>query len=1111
MSKETYVNPKTKEAVTLDTNDPDFERKRQNIESRGYEWQRPSDNESDAEGDYYSPTISGQGRVIPKKQGPIKNIETVPGPSYNKPAELRPEGDMGGGTDFEGMLKNLYGQPPATPTAAPTATPTATPTTRPTAAPAPSPLPTPQRTPAPAPTSVPLSSDISTIYGERDENVGGPTPTPVPTVEPFTVNKQQGNTGFDRPQTGLPGEPQPQGEITPLPNPDWDRRLLEQEPETKKIENIKLGEQLVDPTATPMGTGDTFESLKDPTQSLAEMSSQIGAGAVTPEALKLDTSAMQNFGVNQKTVPQGGQKQGQQLAQPPTPTSALDTGAMNNFGQRKRPTELDLGVTPPSNEPAPVTDGGYVGPEWAIAHERDLGGMSNQQPIPKSPMGQAPGQPQEPRINLDIPPDSAIIDTQNNFGARKVPTEGDLGTGAQAPGQRFSEPLAPGQGPVELGQGQAPGLGLDAGATENFGVNSRTVPGQVPGGQGPLAMGQGQGAQAPGGAPGQWDPEAQARALTASPTDTSNVKGLTESTQTQFRKQDPLAVQEQQRAYETSKNQGQLGVDDIESRISRMEKSRYDRAEKLAESRGVALEEYMTGLNRNERKAFMDTIVRSLGKILVGGYDLVSGPKTAAASAYYKGPEAYDQKAADARELAKYGAKVKTAEEQEKDFSSAEDTALQNKRALEDLRGKVNNDVFRMAQDLVKSTEVLATIGVNRDMITAGMLQLLKDRANDAYALERLKQEMELQRSIQKSVSTGANAKAYAEGRTKQQAQEVKKTDEKVEERKIDAKEIDFKTSTLNNGHTVLSEILDNSAYKSRADPQKALVRAEEAFNAYRANPTPETKDAYLTAMMGYENEIKKSLSAGVRFSGDAKTQVEKTKKLEDGLVLYRSYIPNDPNHPLLTLGPRNGYRKMSEWAAQQRNEALAGNPSIHTPGGSVRESTGNENLQKKSATETSKISGKGPAPDSGAPAEGAPVEPTATPTETPTQTPTGTPTPTPTASSTVLPEPSVTPTKTATPAGKPPAKPVKKPVAQPTARTGINRPIGEILGGLFGGGQPAPTETPARTAAPATTQTKQQVAARLTALRAKAKTTKLTPQEIQEAKVLLQKLDTMK
>ena len=992
MSKETYTNPKTKESVILDTNDVDFEKKRANLETRGYEWERP---EADPNVDTLDATIAGT-QDVQKRRAPVKpNIETVPGPSYDRPAVANPERDISGGLSLDETLRNLYGPKTASPIPAkpvpaspvPTAVPaTARPTAAPaTPSPAPSPSPSPVATAAPTPTARPTAQPTAVPTTQPR----WPTPAPIqpetkstplsgvtmPTDETITPSGlfygQQGSTGFERPQMGMPQDNFPKGDITPLPNPEIDPALLEGMPESEvqKASKIKLGEQLVDPTATPASAAET---LKDPTKSLAEIASQVGAGSVTPDSLKLDTQAIKNFGVNDKTVHQGGQPS---VAAPqPQKSPSLDTGAMENFGVNERtlnPITQPEAPTAFQPQEALAADSEERGANWLASHEVDLGGKSLRENVPASPFA---GQGQQ-RINLDIPnPLTDIADPASTGEPPAVPASQSTGTPTGTPP---AVPTSP--------------TGLVTSATGNYGVNDRTAPGASP----------------------SWDPAKRVHDFLGLGGDTSKTREMAVSTQGQWNDYDPAAKRQADEAFYTAKNQGDLGVNDIEGRLSRIDSNRYNRAAQLAESRGVALEQYMQGLNRNEKKSFIDTIIRSLGQILVGGYDLMSGPKTAAASQYYKGPEAYDKKGADALELQKYGEKIKSAEATEKDISSVETASIDNKKLLEDLRGKVNNDVFRMANDLVKLTQVTMSNGVNRNEITAGYLQLLADKNTFEYALEKMKAEFRLQQAIQDGITRSANARTMAQSKT--QTQENVKKDDKEVKKTVSVEAVDKAVNTLNTGESRIASVLSNGQFKTMAAPKVALAEANKLFEAFKANPNDVNRDAYRSSIGRYHNSIRDALKQGVFLHADPKVRTSMNNELDTALNLYYGASARDPSHPFYLEGPEKGLLKMSAYAAAQREEALNGRPSsIITAETGTTEGTSEQN--KKGATVNTKTSQKVDTGDTGAgsPAQG---PGSATPTQGPAVPGSATPTQGPAVPGSATPTQGPTPTRTATPA----------------------------------------------------------------------------------------------
>lgn len=999
-----YIDPKTNQMIVLDDTDPQFQKKRTNLESRGFEYTRT---------DSYNPTIMGQGG-IEKRLPPIqKNIPTDPGASYSEPPVARPERPLSGESDILKMFREQQ-QAPVTPSATATPAPTPKAPVTPTATPAPLPTAKPTAAPvAPAPTRAPATEGVVVPRPAQ------PTAASVPTVPPISL-PQQGNMGDARPKTGRQMDGAPDlSLITPVPGQWQGDPRMNALPEAQPVQ---LGEQLTDPTLTPKEP-DQFEALKDPTEALAETATRMRQGDVTPESLGLDTSAMQNAGINPKTVPQKT-----------APGQAAPIGAIDSL-QSKSP-----GGTKTLNAPGQA--------EGII--EQDLGGMSDQQPVPKSPFTEgsatpapvpgASAAPFDPRrqqpteFEGGIPPPS-IRSAQpkggsfNNFGEWKQPTEFEGGIPPIDSAAPVTQPAKP--------------LSLDTSAMENFGVNERTVgSGQTDGGAPAMGGGEpGSPSGASGGGSGAGGVSGARQGGLSIPSDTSNLKGLNTSAKTQSTSYDEVDKQALRERMGAAQN-ADLGLGDLERRLSQADQDRFDRTAELAKSRGVALENYMAGLDRNERKAFISTIVDSIGKILVGGFDLAGGPKTSSISQFYKGVTPYDKKGADALEQQKYGAVLKKIDDDESSIQEAEASWMKNKEMIENMRGRINNDLFRMALENLNLSKVLIDQGYTADYLTDGFWKLMDQTQNNAVAMEKLKAANELQLQIIRDAAansrsaTQAKIAADAVKRTQTQTQDKEKTENKkdVKVRQYDQKEMESTKKGFADAGA------DHATIRSKA---KALPSEWNRYNNtvmpawenFKKNPEdPAARKAYLDAI----EEGNRQLIAMSRYPALAKDFEKKRDAMASQWNRYHTRARIDPNHPYFQYGPIDAFDMMGQYAIEQANKALNDQESMYTPGGTDTKEVGEgtKEGEERRVNEAGMVDRPQPA----LPAEQATPsgEGAASSSEPPTPTPVGTPTAQP---GVIAPRPKVTPAVPATPV-KPVVPTAPAPVPAPQAKATPPTPI---------------------------------------------------------------------
>ena len=960
-----YVDPKTNQMIVLDDTDPQFQKKRTNLESRGYEYTRA---------DSYNPTIMGQGG-IEKRLPPIqKNIPTDPGASYSEPPVARPERPLSGESDILKMFREQ--QAPVTPSATATPSPVPKAPVTPTATPAPLPTAKPTAAPvAPAPTRAPATEGVVVPRPAQ------PTAAPAPTVPPVAL-PQQGNMGDARPKTGRQMDGAPDlSLITPVPGQWQGDPRMDALPEAQPVQ---LGEQLTDPTLTPKEP-DQFEALKDPTEALAETATRMRQGDVTPESLGLDTSAMQNAGINPKTVPQKT-----------APGQAAPVGAIDSL-QPKPP-----GAGSNKIISSPALDQDII--------EQDLGGISNQQPIPKSPFAE--------NGKLPTPFDTSATE---NFGINEstVPKKPmSLDTGAMenfgvndrtVPRNTATQPANP--------------LSLDTSAMENFGVNERTV-GSGPidasaptmGGEepGPLAGASG------GGSGASSVSRAQPGGLSI-PSDTSNLKGLNTSAKTQSTSYDEVDKQALRERMSAAQN-ADLGLGDLERRLSQADQDRFNRTAELAKSRGVALENYMAGLDRNERKAFINTIVDSIGKILVGGFDLAGGPKTSSISQFYKGVTPYDKKSADALEQQKYGAVLKKIDDDESSIQEAEASWMKNKEMIENMRGRINNDLFRMALENLNLSKVLLDQGYTADYLTDGFWKLMDQTQNNAVAMEKLKAANELQLQIIRDTAANSRsatqAKIAADAITRKEGQAQTKEKEvatgNVKVRQYDQGEIS-KVKTNFASTATSHKDLRRYAKSLPGEWKRYSDTVMPAWENYQKNPQdPAAKKAYLDAIEDGNQQL-----LNISNYPALSKQFEKTRgPMAIELSRFHTAARIDNAHPYFVYGPMDSFDMMGQYANEQASAALNGQPSaIFSPGGTdtEKEEQKNTNTESRNATQTGKV----------------PREPAPSPTEQ--ATPSGEETPTATPTATAQPGVLAPRPKTTTPA-KPPNVPRNvTPSATPT------------------------------------------------------------------------------
>jgi hypothetical protein len=469
-------------------------------------------------------------------------------------------------------------------------------------------------------------------------------------------------------------------------------------------------------------------------------------------------------------------------------------------------------------------------------------------------------------------------------------------------------------------------------------------------------------------------------------------------------------------AQQYGKNQGRGGVDELLSRLNTEDESRFSRAAKLADARGAAFDKYMQGLDKNEQASFISTIVNSLGKILVGGFDLATGPKTASVSQFYKGPEQFDKKAADASEKGRYDAGLQRLNEDEKSIQDAEKNYMDSRMALEELRGKVNGDVFNMASRITDLTKKAYQQGHDVDYITKGMLGVLAQGHNYEMQMEELKGFYRLAEATingdQAAIVAAMNSKAMVDAAKWQKTNNVE--DKKVTTRKIDLNQPAFANSR--NAASAATDILGHPSFKNVTESQliKQVSDVDNAFKAYVANKNPQTLDGYLRALQTWKAATYAALNEGnsgyTIFRGqDNATKKKSLDNLSNILDFYIQGIRRDSvgnQHPLLTKGYA-GLQDLSQFVNDEQTKLLQTGksdffalPEDHTIGNTV--------------TEGAKVDFKGPSPNGSAQQQPSPSPAPATPT------PGATPGATPSAKPTLPPKP-------ATPAPKPTVTPKPK------------------------------------------------------------------------------------
>jgi hypothetical protein len=526
------------------------------------------------------------------------------------------------------------------------------------------------------------------------------------------------------------------------------------------------------------------------------------------------------------------------------------------------------------------------------------------------------------------------------------------------------------------------------------------------------------------------------------PSDTSNLRGLNTSAKTQsISFTDPVSMQQFRERFSAAQN-ADLGLGDLEKRLSQADQDRFDRTAELAKSRGVALENYMAGLDRNERKAFISTIVDSIGKILVGGFDLAGGPKTSSISQFYKGVTPYDKKGADALEQQKYGAVLKKIDDDEASIQEAEASWMKNKELIENMRGRINNDLFRMALENLNLSKVLMDQGYTADYLTDGFWRHMEQTNNNAVAMEKLKAANELQLRIIRDAAansrsaTQARIAADAVKRTQTQTQDKEKTENKkdVKVRQYDQKEMESTKKGFADAGA------DHAAIRSKA---RALPSEWNRYNNtvmpawenFKKNPEdPAARKAYLDAI----EEGNRQLIAMSRYPALAKDFEKKRDAMASQWNRYHTRARIDPNHPYFQYGPIDAFDMMGQYAIEQANNALNDQESMFTPGGTDTKEVGEgtKEGEERRVNEAGIVNRPQPAP----PAE------QATPSGEGAASSSGVPTPVSTEQATPSGEGAASSSRTPTPVRTPavPVTPVK-PVA-PTAPTPAPTPQAKAI-----------------------------------------------------------------
>jgi hypothetical protein len=901
-----YVN-KAGDVQELDTNLPDYERRRDALTTGGYEVQ---EDEAKPGESVYRGGIAAPGVVKDAKTGTgPQNIPVKP--ILDPSAPMRPEGDMGASGFLEKFKKPL-------------------PITAPTAAPVPTPLAT-----------------------------RPPVVTPLATQTPGPFPMPQGQQDFSRPMPSLQAP-------APLWNPPEEGR-----------------KPVTPPIAMPDGQPNLDQSKRaDPvdTTPLAKKSAaEEAALAAKPQP---EITPDQNFNLSAPEM------MAPDAALPDSnPAKALDNSEETQQQQVVNEAKK-LGVYSAGNEKEvipPPSQGKNFSTNITPANESDLpGAQPSATPIMKG--ATIPG------ATKDIP-NKAVSGVENSQAPAPLGLDSGNGygndVGASAPGVQGS------QAPAPTSTGSSGSYGNDVGASA------------------PAPMGLDSGAETV--AAPQQDMYSYFKAPAAPAANpmgdigelakADRVKSLSQTTQEQEKAYDPAAMSTMVDSANESKRLQEQGLADTQSEMADINAQRYSRAARLAEARGAAFDNYTKGLNENEKNAFMSAIINSLGKILVGGFDLMTGPKTAGASQYYKDPTPFDKKEADALEKQKYDTFVKMEEDIEQDQQGAEDLTMKNRKALEDMRGKVSDATYAKAKAMVELSEKVRTIGMNMAGVTNFDLAAISEKRNEAALDREFKLKEAAMNNAARAVAAKINGEAYANKVSQGTEKKVVKEFNPAELQKTAGKA------------AVAQTVMDNVRVRNAARDRFAVSGAEAAYKAYKASPTPANAAAYQKSLVDFRSEFSSYLvnNAYEVFTGkEGEANAGPTKEMVTNYV-NAAISGKFPNHPLLVNG-LDGMKDLSRFYSEQlalgSKSPLANESEINTDTANERKDVGWKDNRKPA-----------PAP---------------TPTGTPTGAPTGTP------SASVPAKPSATPTPLprlpakpgATPTAKPglPAKPVApKPAAAPT------------------------------------------------------------------------------
>jgi hypothetical protein len=412
---------------------------------------------------------------------------------------------------------------------------------------------------------------------------------------------------------------------------------------------------------------------------------------------------------------------------------------------------------------------------------------------------------------------------------------------------------------------------------------------------------------------------------------------------------------EAEQAYYGAKTRSQDTMQELSDRFSGIDKERLERIKELATARGTAFEKYTSDLNANEQKSFWSHIINGLGKILVGGYDIMSGPKTAAASQYYKGPDAFDLQGANATAKQKYDAEIKNIESIEADKQAADQNFMDTKIALANMQRGMSKDVYEMVTNLMDLTSTMNKAGYSSAFITPGMIQLLMDERD--FNMRKLMYE-ELQKNArakleadQKTVTAGIVAK----GQKTVQAQNTEQKTNYEQDTPRYAQDKKSVNTLLAYKHLIPSGLMGVTE----------VAETKAAADAFRANPNNETFTAYKSAL---EQKYAPQYKIGIEtLQTRGKIDANTAREMGDGLdMAIRSFTPERAiRHPLYS--GIDGLNAMPSWIEEQVNDKSPTGYYNKLSGSSV---LGSSNRQEES------ISRKG----SAAPKEQPPAAP-ATPT----------------------------------------------------------------------------------------------------------------------------------